>query len=318
LDVVVQWRSGYDIVPLILGETFHALDRLSCGKKYMHGGSPALLHMWLSERLRLLREAVGGVKPWVFSRRGSTVEIGDQATWEVWMSQLKTQDLRWWIPHWGIETQRMIQEGSYVVVVPGLHQSSFYIPSLVVRQFGMEQQILQGFEDISTMTVVAMFMDAPGALSFFLRAWTYVSFPVTVLLRQPERIFLTTEYLDWYETHMGMTHIDTLRGRDAGSAMGLRRVEARACPYDRSGDAMADYDDFVWERRRRIPSGMDRVQLSGDRERVAQSLRDAGLESPSLVPELGRRRTDILPVQRKNTRHGGRRKKGPGDAGTSG
>ena len=43
-----------------------------------------------------------------------------------------------------------------------------------------------------------------------------------------------------------------------------------------------------------------------------------GLEDPAWVPELGRRRTDILPVQRKNTRHGGRRRRGPRDEGTSG
>ena len=89
-------------------------------------------------------------------------------------------------------------------------------------------------------------------------------------------------------------------------------------PYDRSGDAMADYEDFMVGRRDRIPLGMDRVRMAGDRERAAQALRDAGLEGPALVPELGRRRTDILPVKRKNTRHGGRRRRGTGGASTSG
>ena len=51
-----------------------------------------------------------------------------------------------------------------------------------------------------------------------------------VLLRQPERIFLTTEYLDWYTRHMGVTQVDIVRGRDAVAAMELRRAEARACP----------------------------------------------------------------------------------------
>ena len=72
LDIVVQWRSGCDIAPLVLGETFHGLDRLSSGRKYMHSGSPVLLSMWLMERLGIFGAATGGVKPWTFTRRGSS------------------------------------------------------------------------------------------------------------------------------------------------------------------------------------------------------------------------------------------------------
>ena len=318
LDVVVQWGSGCDIAPLVLGETLHALDRLSSGKKYMHGGSPILLSMWLMERLGILREAVGGVKPWTFTRRGSALQFDDQAAWELWMSRLRTRDLRWWIPHWRIETQRTVQEGSHVVIVPGLCWTSFYIPSLVLRQFGMEQLVPRDFEDISTMTVAPRLMDDPATFSFLVRAWGHDSFPIVVLLRQPERIFLTTEYLDWYTRHMGATHVDLVRGRDAVAAMELRRIEARSCPYDRSGDAMADYEDFMKERRHRVPLGMDRVRMRGERERAAQALRDAGLEDPALVPEIGRRRTDILPVQRKTTRRRSKKRRGTDGAGTSG
>ena len=65
------------------------------------------------------------------------------------------------------------------------------------------------------MTVVGIFMGDPATFSFLLRAWRYTSFPVVVLLRQPERIFLTTEYLDWYEGHMGVTQIEILGRHEA-------------------------------------------------------------------------------------------------------
>ena len=52
------------------------------------------------------------------------------------------------------------------MIVPGLRRTSFYIPSLVLRQFGMEQQIPRGLEDISTMTVATMLMDDPATFSF--------------------------------------------------------------------------------------------------------------------------------------------------------
>ena len=288
LDVVVQWRRGYDIVPLILGETLQALDRLSTGKRYMHGGSPVLLSMWLMERLGVFGEAVGRVHPWTFTRRGSTVQIEDQGAWELWMARLRTRDLRWWIPHWGIETRRTCQEGSYIVVVPGLYQTSFYIPSLVMRQFGMEQQILHGFDDISTMTVVSMSMGDPASILILAESLGICLFPCCGTSSPVERTFLTTEYLDWYERHMGVTQLEILGRREAlpgfvgVAAMELRRGEARACPYDRRGDTMTDYADLIERRRDRVPLGMQRVQMAGDRERAAQALRDAGTRGSCL------------------------------------
>ena len=87
----------------------------------MHGGSPILLSICLMERLGVFREVVGRVHPWTFTRRGAAVQIEDQAAWKLWISHLRTRDLRWWVPHWGLETRRTLQEGSYVVVVPCLH-----------------------------------------------------------------------------------------------------------------------------------------------------------------------------------------------------
>ena len=49
-----------DIVPLLLGETYHGIDRLSGGSEFMGSGSPALLLLWLYERLDLARCRAGG------------------------------------------------------------------------------------------------------------------------------------------------------------------------------------------------------------------------------------------------------------------
>ena len=56
-----------DIVPLLLGETYHGIDRLSGTSEFMGSGSPTLLSLWLYERLDLLGPVPEGqiVRPWM-------------------------------------------------------------------------------------------------------------------------------------------------------------------------------------------------------------------------------------------------------------
>ena len=127
MDVVAHHREGKDIVPLVLGETFHGIDMLAEGDMFMRGESPALLTLWLYERLQALGPIPYSHDPWVFASRPQAIDC-DQAEWEAWMAKLQMHRINWWISHWKIATRRMDQENSYIVRVSGLFQSFLLYP----------------------------------------------------------------------------------------------------------------------------------------------------------------------------------------------
>jgi hypothetical protein len=239
------------------------------------------------------------------------------------MADLPTCLINWWIPHWRLETRRVAQEGSYVVAVPGLSGTSFYIPSLVLRQFGMEQTPLRDWDNIDSLDIGPLMMENSDVRAYLARAWTFGAFPPVVLIRRLEHVYLTTEYLDWYDANMGETQgillnrREEILGQGGPTSRDSRNEEAWANPHNRTGDDMADYGSRADRLALMGPEEVARRRGARNEARANSALQAAGLVGDmGRVPEIGRRDSDMTDVPRRTVRR--RRGKGKDGEGTSG
>ena len=218
---------------------------------------------------------------------------------------------------------RDVQEGSIIVRLPGLQVSSFCIPALVVRQYGLPQRIIGDLRERLAADTIPMTMSDSSTISRFSRVFLDGFFPARSLIG-PARgsTLLTTEYLQWYKGQRGPVQ-EAIEDRRLGyvgyvDSLEQRLAEAGEDPDDVTGDAVEDYKRRE-KRRANImvdPAAVARREAARQ-ERAAQAeLIATGLIDPPVhrIPELGQTQTQFFDIPKPKTPRGPRKRKSRGSS----
>ncbi|KNA15118.1 hypothetical protein SOVF_101190 [Spinacia oleracea] len=137
IEIVEQFASGRDPMPLVIGETLMGLDMLKSDPSALPLGSPVRL----MERLMLVAPPENMES---YNRKGFTVrpKVYDRLSLDEWRCALPGVEscVRLVVPWWGIASMRHAP-GSTALRVPSLTMLAFYSPARVMRQYGLKQEI---------------------------------------------------------------------------------------------------------------------------------------------------------------------------------
>ncbi|KAF8399684.1 hypothetical protein HHK36_015555 [Tetracentron sinense] len=146
VDIIVQIESGHTFVPMLLAETFRALNQCSSQRRGFFKGCQSLLQIWLLEHLSFCNplRSVGLFRQDLihlhchFSEPPSSLCRPEE--WHACL--ISSQDNFVWRCLWFHDFKPVLNfPGRNHMILVGLHGSALYAPNRVVRQFGWTQDI---------------------------------------------------------------------------------------------------------------------------------------------------------------------------------
>ena len=120
-----------------MAETLNGLDAMATGQSEFFWGSPILLYMWLLELFRFVSDR--GVGPAIMRNPARFFDRGfllggqwDAYDWTRILAKV-TGYIRWHVSWWWLRSIVLSIGGQNYVRIQGLHLTSFYVSSRLVR-----------------------------------------------------------------------------------------------------------------------------------------------------------------------------------------
>ena len=153
IRVVSEARRGHLVTPILLAETLNGLEALAQGQIQFFQGNPYLLYMWLTERFQFVQPRLPWDSRGFFSRYDHAIASPlTSFDCTVAFSEMASS-ICWDIPWWRLRTMIMSMGGQNYVRIRGLHETSFYIPGRLTRQFNVSLSIPLPLRDLSSITL---------------------------------------------------------------------------------------------------------------------------------------------------------------------
>ena len=179
---------------LVLGETLIGLDRAHVDGILLTSGAPYVLQIWLMERLFLFTHPLPPLRPLSYDQLEVFFPFLSIESVEIWLRGLSPADICWFCPRWIYCSVTVRLPGKAGVWLPGLHAITFYLPSRVVRQYGLLQDVP---DDVVTGLLRGSVL-RPSSVAAFAAAWhERVAAPFR---RIPAHTTPTTEFQRWIQT----------------------------------------------------------------------------------------------------------------------
>ncbi|KNA23105.1 hypothetical protein SOVF_026910 [Spinacia oleracea] len=190
IEIVEQFASGRDPMPLVIGETLIGLDILKSDPSPWPSRSPVLFQVWLMERLMLVAPPENMES---YNRKGFIVRPMryGRLSLDEWRCALSGIEscIRWVVPWWGITAMRYAP-GSTALRIPSLTMLVFYSPARVMRQYGLKQEV----PDCTEENPKPVALNA-SRLEVWRRYW--ITKPFLSIQFPPEPVTLSAGYIIW-------------------------------------------------------------------------------------------------------------------------